>query len=127
MTWLGRVLSGRAREAVPERFTQLRGWVRQWAHPLRLLRCRTGCRKVAGVDYTITATDARASLYNLLTEANASHRPATITGKNGNAVLVSEQDWNAIMETVALHAVPGLVDEIRSGRQEPIDTMPLAW
>ena len=76
---------------------------------------------------TITATDARAKLYNLLSEVNTSHDPVTITGKNGNAVLVSEEDWNAVMETVALHAVPGLVEDITAGRQEPIDTSPLTW
>lgn len=76
---------------------------------------------------TITATDARAKLYSLLSEVNASHDPVTITGKHGNAVLVSEADWNAVMETVALHAVPGLVEDINAGRQEPIDTTPLTW
>lgn len=76
---------------------------------------------------TITATDARANLYSLLSEVNSSHDPVTITGKNGNAVLVAEGDWNAVMETVALHAVPGLVDDIQSGREESIDTAPLAW
>ena len=77
--------------------------------------------------HTITATDARAQLYSLLSEVNASHDPVTITGKHGNAVLVSEADWNAVMETVALHAVPGLVEDINAGRQEPIDTSPLTW
>ena len=76
---------------------------------------------------TITATDARAKLYTLLTEVNTSHSPITITGKSGNAVLVSEDDWNAVMETVALHSVPGLVEDINSGRDEPIDTTPLTW
>ena len=76
---------------------------------------------------TITATDARAKLYNLLNEVNTSHSPITITGKSGNAVLVSEDDWNAVMETVALHSVPGLVEDINSGRDEPIDTTPLTW
>lgn len=76
---------------------------------------------------TITATDARANFYNLLSKVNSSHDPVTITGKSGNVVLVSEEDWNAIMETVALYAVPGLVEEIRSGRKESIDTTPLAW
>ncbi|MCH9816101.1 MAG: type II toxin-antitoxin system Phd/YefM family antitoxin [Actinomycetia bacterium] len=76
---------------------------------------------------TITATDARADLYNLLTQVNSNHSPVTITGKKGNAVLVAEEDWNAVMETVALHAVPGLVDEIAAGREEPVDTTPLAW
>jgi len=79
------------------------------------------------VTTTITATDARANLYKLLTKVNADHVPVTITGKGGNAVLVSEDDWNAVMETVALHSVPGLVEDIEVGRQEPIDTAPLTW
>ena len=76
---------------------------------------------------TITATDARAKLHNLLSQVNTSHSPVTITGKSGNAVLVSEDDWNAVMETVALHSVPGLVEDINAGRDEPIDTTPLTW
>ena len=91
------------------------------------LPSRTLNRTVWDMAHTITATDARATLYSLLAEVNVSHDPVTITGKNGNAVLVSEDDWNAVMETVALHAVPGLVDDINAGRQEPIDTSPLAW
>ena len=79
------------------------------------------------MSHTISATDARAKLYKLLTEVNTSHSPITITGKSGNAVLVSEDDWNAVMETVALHSVPGLVEDINSGRDEPIDTTPLTW
>jgi antitoxin YefM len=76
---------------------------------------------------TITATNARAELYKLLSRVNTSHNPVTITGRNGNAVLISEEDWNAVTETLALHAVPGLVDDIRDGQQEPVDTSPLEW
>lgn len=75
----------------------------------------------------ITATDARAHLYRLLSQVNSSHDPVTITGKNGNAVLVAEADWNSLMETVTLHAIPGLVADIQSGRLEPVDTTPLEW
>ncbi|MDP4015184.1 MAG: type II toxin-antitoxin system Phd/YefM family antitoxin [Candidatus Nanopelagicales bacterium] len=76
---------------------------------------------------TINATEARAKLYVLLSQVNSEHSPVTITGRNGNAVLVSEDDWNAVMETVALHAIPGLVEDIQTGRQEPLDTTPLKW
>lgn len=79
------------------------------------------------MERTITATVARSRLYSLLAEVNASHDPVTITGRHGNAVLVSAEDWKAVMETVALHAVPGLVDDIHAGRQEPVDTTPLDW
>ena len=75
----------------------------------------------------ITATQARATLYALLADVNEHHNPVTITGKSGNAVLISEQDWNAISATLEMHAIPGLVGDIKAGREEPIDTAPLDW
>ena len=75
----------------------------------------------------ITATQARATLYALLADVNEHHNPVTITGKSGNAVLISEQDWNAITATLELYAVPGLVEDIQTGRKEPIDAAPIDW
>jgi len=75
----------------------------------------------------ITATQARANFYALLADVNAHHNPVTITGKSGNAVLISEQDWNAITATLELYAVPGLAADIKAGRKEPIVTAPLEW
>ena len=75
----------------------------------------------------VTATQARATLYALLADVNEHHVPVTITGKNGNAVLISEQDWNAVTATLELYAVPGLVTDIKTGRKEPIDTSPVDW
>ena len=46
---------------------------------------------------TVTATEARSKLYSLIDEAESSHEPVVITGKRGNAVLISESDWNAII------------------------------
>ncbi|MFS2006110.1 type II toxin-antitoxin system Phd/YefM family antitoxin [Duganella sp. CT11-25] len=51
---------------------------------------------------TISASDARAQLHNLIDETAASHVPVTITGKRNNAVLVSAEDWSAIQETLYL-------------------------
>ncbi|MCW5203913.1 type II toxin-antitoxin system Phd/YefM family antitoxin [Desulfobulbus sp. US4] len=48
---------------------------------------------------TLTATQARSKLYRLIDDTAASHQPVTITGKRGNAVLISEEDWMAIKET----------------------------
>jgi len=70
---------------------------------------------------TISATKARSSLYSLIDEANASHEPIQITGKRGNAVLVSEGDWRAIQETIYLQSIPGMVDSIREAREEGIE------
>ncbi len=70
---------------------------------------------------TITATNARNKLYNLIDEANSSHIPIQITGKRGNAVLVSEDDWKAISETMYLSAIPGMVNSIKKGMKEKIE------
>ena len=70
---------------------------------------------------TISATKARGSLYSLIDEANESHEPIQITGKRGNAVLISEDDWRAIQETLYLQSVPGMVESIQEARDEGID------
>ena len=54
----------------------------------------------------VNATEARSKLYSLIDEATETHQPVVITGKRGNAVLVSEEDWNAISETLHLLSVP---------------------
>ncbi|MBB5209050.1 type II toxin-antitoxin system Phd/YefM family antitoxin [Chiayiivirga flava] len=71
---------------------------------------------------TLTASEARANLYRLLDEAAASHRPIVISGKRSNAVLIAEEDWNAIQETLHLLSVPGLAESVREGLAEPIDS-----
>ena len=70
---------------------------------------------------TISATNARSQLYKLIDEANDSHEPIQITGKRGNAVLLSESDWSAIQETLYLNSIPGMVDSIQQARQESLD------
>jgi antitoxin YefM len=64
---------------------------------------------------TISATSARAQLYRLIEETKQSHQPITITGKLNNAVLISEDDWNAIQETLYLSAIPGMKESIVKG------------
>lgn len=70
---------------------------------------------------TITATEARKSLYRLLDEVSESHVPIQITGKRSNAILISEDDWQAVQETLFLHSVPGIKESIIEGMQTPID------
>lgn len=67
---------------------------------------------------TITATKARGTLYSLINEVRESHEPIQITGKQGNAVLISEEDWRSIRETLFLHSIPGMVDSIKQARSE---------
>jgi len=70
---------------------------------------------------TLTASQARAKLYKLLDEAAVSHEPIQITGKRSNAVLVSEEDWRSIQETLYLLSIPGMRESIRKGLKTPIE------
>ena len=70
---------------------------------------------------TLNVTEARANLYKLIDDTTASHEPVVITGKRGNAVLLAEDDWNAINETLHLLSVPGMRESILEGMQESID------
>ncbi|MGD8175319.1 type II toxin-antitoxin system Phd/YefM family antitoxin [Marinimicrobium sp. ARAG 43.8] len=70
---------------------------------------------------TLNATEARTKLYALIDEASTSHQPIVITGKRGNAVLLAEEDWNAISETLNLLAVPGMRESIREGMASGLD------
>ncbi|MCP3907071.1 MAG: type II toxin-antitoxin system Phd/YefM family antitoxin [Oceanicoccus sp.] len=64
---------------------------------------------------TLNATEARSKLYNLIDETHQTHQPIVITGKRGNAVLLSEDDWTSINETLFLLSVPGMRESIREG------------
>lgn len=66
----------------------------------------------------VTVTAARTNLYKLIDQVNEESQPLTILGQRGNAVLVGEQDWLAIQETLFLESVPGLADSIRQARVE---------
>lgn len=70
---------------------------------------------------TLTASEARANLYRLMDQTAESHRPILISGKRSNAVLVSEEDWNSIQETLYLLSIPGMRESIKEGMAEPID------
>ena len=70
---------------------------------------------------TLNVTEARANLYKLIDDTTVSHEPVVITGKRGNAVLLAEDDWNAINETLHLLSVPGMRESILEGMQESID------
>ena len=70
---------------------------------------------------TLNVTEARANLYKLIDDTSVSHQPVVITGKRGNAVLLAEDDWNAINATLHLLSVPGMRESILEGMQEGID------
>lgn len=68
----------------------------------------------------MTATHARASLYRLIEALQTGQKPVLITGKKGNAVLMSEEDWRDIEETMYLMSIPGMRDSILEGMHDPI-------
>ena len=72
---------------------------------------------------TITATEARKLLYQLLDDVAESHEPIQITGKRGNAVLVGEADWRAVQETLFLVSIPGMRESILEGMATPPDEL----
>jgi prevent-host-death family protein len=69
----------------------------------------------------ITASEARANLYRLIDEAASSHQPLLISGKRNKAVLISEEDWEAIQETLFLLSIPGMRESMREGMETPVD------
>ena len=70
---------------------------------------------------SITATEARKTLYKLVEDVSGSHEPVQITGKRGNAVLVGEDDWRAVQETMHLLSVPGMRESIVEGMADSLD------
>ena len=70
---------------------------------------------------TLSATEARTKLYRLIDETSLTHEPIVITGKRGNAVLISEDDWRAIQETIFLLNIPGMRESIQKGLATPIE------
>jgi prevent-host-death family protein len=69
---------------------------------------------------TLTVSQARAKLYKLLDKVALSHEPIQITGKRNNAVLISEEDWRAIRETLYLLSIPKMRESIRKGLKTPL-------
>ena len=69
----------------------------------------------------LTATEARKQLYTLLDDVSESHSPIQIADKRNSAVLVAEDDWRAIQETLHLHSIPGMRESIIEGLSTPVD------
>jgi prevent-host-death family protein len=69
----------------------------------------------------LTASEARAGFYRLIDEVAESHKPILISGKRSNAVLISEEDWSAIQETLYLLSAPGMRESILDARSEPLE------
>lgn len=77
----------------------------------------------------LKVSEARANLYQIIDETAQSHQPVLITGKRHNAVLISEDDWRAIQETLYLVSIPGMRESIIEGLKTPVAECAeeLAW
>lgn len=69
----------------------------------------------------LSETEASAKLDRLIEETASAHEPVLIKGERTNRVLVSEEDWNAIQETLYLLSVPGMRESIHDGIAMPIE------
>lgn len=67
------------------------------------------------------ATTARTNFFKLMEEVIETHEPAYVTGKKGNIVILSEEDWRSIQETLYLDSVPGMKEKIIKGLNTPLD------
>lgn len=70
---------------------------------------------------SINITNARKNLYQLVQKLSDTHEPVHITGKNNSAVLIAEEDWRSIEETLYLLSIPGMRDSIVRGMKESIE------
>ena len=71
---------------------------------------------------SISVTALRKDIYNIIAQINENCTPIAITNSKGKgAVLVGEDEWAAIEETLYLMSVPGLAESLVSGRDEPLD------
>jgi len=69
----------------------------------------------------ITTTEARANLFKLVEQINTSHEPVHIKGKKHSAVIISEDDYNSLQETLYINSIKGLAQSIIKARNEPLE------
>jgi antitoxin YefM len=67
---------------------------------------------------TMSVSQVRANIYNVMDETALTHEPILITGKRNNAVLLSEEDWKAIEETLYLNSIPNMVSSIKDSMND---------
>ena len=68
----------------------------------------------------INITNARKNLYSIIEAVQDTHEPLVITGKKGSAVIIAEEDWSAIQETLYLTSISGMRESIKAGMKEKL-------
>jgi len=64
-------------------------------------------------------SQARTNIYKIMDETAQTHQPIMITGKRNNVIMLSEEDWNAIEETLFLNSIPGMASSIKEAMDAP--------
>ena len=67
----------------------------------------------------MTVSQARTNIYKIMDETAQTHQPIMITGKRNNVVMLSEENWNAIEETLFLNSIPGMATSIKEAMDAP--------
>jgi antitoxin YefM len=61
----------------------------------------------------MSVSQVRKDIYNVMDETAQTHEPILITGKRNNVVMLSQEDWNAIEETLYLNSIPNMASSIQ--------------
>ena len=69
----------------------------------------------------VNVTNLRNNIYEYLNQTICYNEPITISTKNGNAVILSEEDYNNLMETLYINSVPGLKDDLIKGMKDSLE------
>lgn len=69
----------------------------------------------------VSLSEARKRLSDLIDDVARSHEPLHIVGKNRSGVLLSEEDWRSIRETLYLSSIPGIRQSIVEGLATPVE------
>jgi len=67
----------------------------------------------------MSVSQVRSDIYNIMDETSQTHEPILITGKRNNVVMLSQEDWNAIEETLCLNNIPNMVSSIQESMNAP--------
>lgn len=70
---------------------------------------------------TFSVTKARQNIYSIMERTIEDSEPVQITGKKGDVIMISLEDWNSIQETLHLVSIPGMEESIMEGMKESID------
>lgn len=67
---------------------------------------------------SLSASEAKVGLFGLVEQVNKDHQPRQIVSKKGNAILLSQTDWESLQETLYLQSIPGFVQSAREIEKE---------